>query len=340
MADSQASLLDQIRSGANRQLQLLAAGGLLPLPPEQIIPLQVGFTRGGDPELAQRALQSLKTLDPRVATPFLSQGAGEEELAFFAAEATHPQVVETILRRRDVPRRLLVGLAGRLPADLQEILLLRQDAIVEEPAILDALEQNPHLSNYSQRRIVEYRQHLLPRERTAWVPAQTEELVEEMDDVGLEAAVAVVRTLPVEGEIEERTGLSEGQIRMLPVPARLKLTRGAPRTLRNMLLRDSNSQVAVAVLRNNAMSDQEVEQAASNRSVIEDVLVEIARRREWVSKYNIAKALVLNPRTPLPTALRLVPKLSVRDLRDLARDRNVPDAVRAMALRLYTIKQR
>ena len=338
MADSQASLLDQIRSGANRQLQLLAAGGLLPLPPEQIIPLQVDFTRGGDAELAERALQSLKTLDPRVATPFLSQGAGEAELAFFAAEATHPQVVETILRRRDVPRQLLVGLAGRLPPDLQEILLLRQDAIVEEPAILDALEQNPHLSNYSQRRIVEYRQHLLPRERTAPVPWV--EVLEEMDDVGLEAAVAAVRALPVEGEIEERTGLSEGQIRMLPVPARLKLTRGAPRTLRNMLLRDANAQVAVAVLRNNAMSDQEVEQAASNRSVIEDVLVEIARRREWVSKYNIAKALVLNPRTPLPTALRLVPKLSVRDLRDLARDRNVPDAVRAMALRLYTIKQR
>jgi hypothetical protein len=339
VADSQVSLLDQIRSGANRQLQLLAAGGLLPLPPEQIIPLQVGFTRGGDPELAERALQSLKTLDPRVATPFLSHGAGEEELAFFAAEATHPQVVETILRRRDVPRRLLVGLAGRLPPDLQEILLLRQDAIVEEPAILDALEQNPHLSNYSQRRIVEYRQHLLPRERTAPLPVPLEEL-EEMDDTGLQAAVAAARTLPVEGEIEERTGLSEGQIRMLPVPARLKLTRGAPRTLRNMLLRDSNAQVAIAVLRNNAMSDQEVEQAASNRSVIEDVLVEISRRREWVSKYNIAKALVMNPRTPLPTALRLVPKLSVRDLRDLARDRNVPDAVRAMALRLYTIKQR
>lgn len=338
MADSQASLLDQIRSGANRQLQLLAAGGMLPLPPEQIIPLQVGFTHGGDPELASRALQSLKTLDPRVATPFLSQGAGEAELAFFAAEATHPQVVETILRRRDVPRQLLVGLAGRLPPDLQEILLLRQDAIVEEPAILDALEQNPHLSNYSQRRIVEYRQHLLPRERTA--PVYAPEELEEMDDTSLEVAVAAVRALPVEGEIEEKTGLSEGQIRMLPVPARLKLTRGASRTLRNMLLRDANAQVAIAVLRNNAMSDQELEQAASNRSVIEDVLVEISRRREWVSRYNIARALVLNPRTPLPTSLRLVPKLSVRDLRGLARDRNVPDAVRSMALRLYTIKQR
>jgi hypothetical protein len=52
------------------------------------------------------------------------------------------------------------------------------------------------------------------------------------------------------------------------------------------------------------------------------------------------KALIQNPRTPLPTALKYVPRLSVRDLRDLAKDRNVPDAVRSMALRLYRIKQK
>ena len=51
------------------------------------------------------------------------------------------------------------------------------------------------------------------------------------------------------------------------------------------------------------------------------------------------QALIFNPRTPLPTAMRLIPRLSVRDLKDLGRDRNVPDAVRSTALRLYRIKQ-
>ena len=32
------------------------------------------------------------------------------------------------------------------------------------------------------------------------------------------------------------------------------------------------------------------------------------------------------------------PALSVRDLRDMGRDRNVPDVVRSTALRLYRIK--
>lgn len=338
MAESQGSLLDRVRSGDNRQLQMLAASGLLPLPPEELVPLQVELARGIDPEVARRAVESLRTVDPRIVAPFLERLAGEEVLAFFAAETEHPLLIETILRRRDVPRPILIDLAGRLPADLQEILILRQDAILDEPAILDALERNPQLSGYTQRRITEYREHLLPQARR---PAPAAPGVqEEMSDAELAVAVEQVRQqAPAEGEVETETGLSEGQIRMLPVPARLKLARGAGRQLRTILLRDTNPQVALASLLGNPLSDQEVEQAASSRAVVEEVLEAISRKREWISRYNVAKLLVQNPRTPLPIALRLVNRMSVRDLRELSRDKNIADAVRSTALRLYRIKQ-
>ena len=259
-------------------------------------------------------------------------------LSWFAEETSHPVLIEAIVRRRDTPRPLLARLARRLPPDLQEILLLRQDAIVEQPAILEALEENPEVSTYTLRRIAEYREHLLPRERTPVVRAPV--VAEEMDEEELAEAIEAARELPAAGELEpERTRLTEGQIRMLPVPARLKLSRGAPRTLRLILLRDSNPQVAISVIVNNSLSDQEVEQVASSRSVVEEVLGLIAKKRDWIGKYNVVKALVCNPRTPTGTALRLVPRLAVRDLRELGRDRNVPDAVRSTALRLYRIKQ-
>jgi len=336
LADSQSSLLEQVRSG-NRQLQLLAAEGFLPLPPEELIPLQVELARGADPQVAERARETLLKVDLRIARPFLEREAKEPVLAFFAEEAKNPLLVETILRRRDAPRRVLAWLARRIPPDLQEILLLRQDAIVEEPTILEALEENPEVSGYSQRRIAEYREHLLPRQRSVPAPAPGPE---EMGDEELEQALDSVRELPATGEIEEKTGLSEGQIRLLPVPARLKLARGAPRSLRAILLRDTNAQVAVSVILNNSLSDQEVEQTANNRAVVEEVLETIAKKREWVGRYTVMKSLVCNPRTPLPTSLRLVPRLAVRDLRELGRDRNVPDAVRSTALRLYRIKQK
>lgn len=342
MADAQASLLDQVRSGTNRQLQVLAASGFLPLPPEDLIPLQVQFASSGDPELAAKASTALLEVDVRVAASFLERHAGAEVLAFFAASSSHPRLIETILRRRDVPRSLLIDLARRLPPDLQETLVLRQDAIMEEPEILSALEANPQVSGYVQRRITEYREHLLPRDRAA---ARHGELVplpeeDELDDEAVAAALEAVKAVPAEGEIEEKTGLSEGQIRMLPVPARLKLARGAPRTLRNFLLRDTNPQVACATLLFNNLSDQEIEQTAASRSVQQEVLETICKKREWVGRYPVMKALVHNPRTPLSMALKLVPRLSVRDLRDMAKDRNVPDTVRSVALRLYRIKQK
>lgn len=339
MADSQASLLDQVRSGGNRQLQVLAASGFLPIAPEDLIPIQVQFARSNDVELASKAAEALRQVDIRVAAPFLERQAGEDVLSFFASQASHPRLLETIVRRRDVPRRILVDLARRLPSDLQEVLVLRQDAIVEEPAILEALEANPELSNYVQRRIAEYREHLLPRERTARPLAPTE-YPDEIDEAAFAAEVqAVKKAVPAEGEIEEKTGLTEGQVRMLSVPARLKLARGAPRNLRTVLMRDTNPQVACAALLFNNLTDQEIEQTAASRSVVEEVLQAIAKKREWIGRYPVMKALIHNPRFPLPLALKYLPRLSVKDMRDLAKDRNVPDAVRSTALRLYRIKQ-
>jgi hypothetical protein len=339
VADSQASLLDQVRSGGNRQLQVLAASGFLPFAPEDLIPIQVQFARGNDVELASKAAEALRQVDVRVAAPYLERQAGEEVLDFFASQASHPRLLETIVRRRDVPRHILVDLARRLPSDLQEVLVLRQDAIVEEPAILSALEQNPDLSNYVQRRIAEYREHLLPRERSTRMLGESE-ILEEIDDATFAAEVAAVKkAVPAEGEIEEKTGLTEGQVRMLSVPARLKLARGAPRNLRTVLMRDTNPQVACAALLFNNLTDQEIEQTAASRSVVEEVLQAIAKKREWIGRYPVMKALIHNPRFPLPLALKYLPRLSVKDMRDLAKDRNVPDAVRSTALRLYRIKQ-
>lgn len=331
MAEGGNALIEQVRSGGNVELRRLAASGLLPLPPEDLVPLQVELARSADPEIAGLADGALAALDPRMLARLADQTPAHEVLSFLAERLRHPVVLEAILRRRDVPRPLLVSMARWLPADLQEILILRQDAIVEEPAILDALEENPQIAIYTHRRILEYRQHLLPRAAAALA-------IPEISDEAFVAAIEAVRAEPAAGEFDDHTGLSEGQIRLLPVPARMRLTRGASKPLRNILIRDPVAQIALAVMTNNGIPDTEAEQIARNRAVCEEVLAEIATRREWIAKYPIVKALVQNPRTPVVYSMRLVTRLSVRDLRDMGRDRNVPDVVRSTALRLYRIK--
>jgi hypothetical protein len=332
-------LVAQVLAGDSNELQILAAQGILPLGPEELIPLQVRLTDSSDPLIAEYARASLAVLDTRFAAAYLGGEAPPAVVAWFAEHNEIGALLEAILRRRDVARELLAAMARRLPSDLQEILLLRQDAIVEHPQILAALEENPRVTSYALRRIQEYREHLLPQERAAPapepMPAEVELTPEEWAEVQ-----RVQQTVPREGDVDDRTGLSEGQIRALPVPIRMKLTRGASRSLRNILLKDSNPLVAVSVLHNSAFSDDEIEQISSSRTVVEEVLSAIARKREWVARYNVAANLVRNPRTSVGIAVRLCARLSVRDLKPLGRDRNVSDAVRATADRLYKIKNK
>lgn len=341
-APAERSLVEEVLAGDNRALQRLAADGILPLEREELVTLQVKLAEGADAEIAARAHGSLSRLDTEFLLPYLRQEAGPDVLAYFARVNRDPVVVEAVLQRREVPVRVLVELAPVVGSDLQEILLLRQDLIVENPELLDTLETNPKLSRFARRRIAEYRQHLLGRPGPIAQPAPPIEGLDDLSDDErweiLDAVEDVREEVPGEGEVDTLTGLSEGQIRALPAPVRTKLARGASRTLRSILIRDPNPQVATSVLRGSGISEPEIELAAANRQVCEEVLTTIAGRREWASKYTIQQQLVRNPRTPVGIAVKFVSRMSVRDLGLLRNDRNVADAVRQTAARLHRLK--
>jgi hypothetical protein len=331
-----------VLSGTNRQLTLLAARGMLPLPPAELVELQVTLAGTDDSEIARLAAEALAGIEPGVLVPYLAE-APPAVLLWFAGHSRNRGIVEALLRRRDVPHDVLLVLAPQLPADLQEAFLLRQDRITAAPELLDALEANPQLSAYAQRRIREAREHLVASPAARPAPEEVagagEGRLGEADDREVAAAIEAARAVAPEGEVdEERTMLSEGQIRMLPVNVRLKLARSAPRTLRQFLVRDSSTLVAIAVLQSNPLTDQEVEQFAKSRNVVPDVLERIGKNRQWVARYPVMLALVQNPRTPLPMALGLMSRVAVRDLRNMAKDRNLPEAVRSAAMRLYRVK--
>ncbi len=338
---SASALVEQVLAGESFELRVLAAQGILPLPPAELVPLQVLLAHDQDRYLAEAARSSLAALDSRLASGYLASDAPPEVLRYFALEQDDASLVEVVLRRRDAPVSLLSEAAPRLSPDLQEVLLLRQDAIVDSPGILAALESNPRLSSFARRRIHEYREHLVTRTAApaVGVPSPGPALAEE-DELTPEEMEAIdqVRELPAGGETDRRTGLSEHQIRALPLPIRLKLSRGASRTLRNILIKDNNPNIALAVLANSAFAEDEIEQIAGSRSVVVEVLTTIPRRKEWLARYGVCLNLVRNPRVPPGVALKLMGKLGARDLRTLSKDRNVSDAVRVAAQRMYRIK--
>ncbi len=331
-------LVEEVLSGRKPELQRLAATGMLPIPPMDLIWLQVALAEGGAGDVAAQAVQSLREQDPKDLAKMIADGLDVAALPWLCQHLEHPLVIEASIRRRDIPRSLLEFIAPSLNPDLQEILLLRQDAIVQLPGILDALETNPQLSSFARRKASEYRRHLLRVDAVQETVEVDREEAEEATDEEVAEAIVMARKEPASGEMDRITDLSESQLRTLPLPVRLKLSRHAPRALRSILVRDNSPRVAVSVLENNQMSEAEVEQIARSRQVCEDVLRTIAGNRTWIRKYPIALALIKNPRTQVGVAIRLSSRLSVRDLRAISRDRNVAHAVRTACQRLYKLK--
>lgn len=333
------ALIQQVLSGDNRDLQVMAAQGMLPVPPDVLIPLQISLVKVGDEEVSQIAAAAIRSHDAEIVSKLLEHEEDEEVLAYCGLNLKHATIVETILRRRDLSRDLLAEMARVIDADMQEILLVRQDAIVECPGILDALEDNPELSRYSRRRILEYREHLIPRAGTVGPPPPQLQEIEDISYDELEEAIEKVREKePALGERDKLTGLTDSQIKALPIPARVKLTRGASRSLRNILIKDPNPMVCMSVIYNSPLSEAEIELIAGSRTVIDDVLVAIGRNRSWMRKYNIMHNMIRNPRAPIAMTMKLVPHMQMRDLRNLTRDRNIPNALRVLSQRLYRKK--
>jgi hypothetical protein len=118
------------------------------------------------------------------------------------------------------------------------------------------------------------------------------------------------------------------------VAERIKAAMQGSREERSILIRDPNRVVAAAVLSSPKLSESDVEAIARMTNVSDEVLRQIGTSRMWAKSYTVVAALARNAKTPVGVSLALLPRLSERDMRILATDRNVPEAVRLSARKL------
>ena len=87
------------------------------------------------------------------------------------------------------------------------------------------------------------------------------------------------------------------------------------------------------MLKNPRITDGEIERIAHLRNVTEEVLRQIGTRRDWIKIYSVIHALVGNPKTPQGVAMNFIPRLNNKDLKDLQRNRDIPELIRRSAKR-------
>jgi predicted P-loop ATPase/GTPase len=133
---------------------------------------------------------------------------------------------------------------------------------------------------------------------------------------------------------EERAQTILQRIQKLTVAERIQLALRGGKEIRSILLRDPNKEVSLTVLENPKITEQEVEIIARSRSIADEALRKITKKREWMRNYSIIYALVTNPKTPPGVALPLVSELKTRDLSILEKNRNVSEGIRNTAKKL------
>jgi regulator of extracellular matrix RemA (YlzA/DUF370 family) len=169
----------------------------------------------------------------------------------------------------------------------------------------------------------------------SWLPAERfGELITETAEEAKANFQRIVEAEKLQGEVSpERLSLIR-RIMFMNVKDRMKLGMKGDREARGILIRDSNKIVSSAVVNNPRITEQEVENIASMRTVADEVLRIIALNRAWARSYPIIHNLARNPRTPIPTVVNILPRIRTKDLKNLTQNRNVSEAVRKQAYRL------
>jgi hypothetical protein len=135
---------------------------------------------------------------------------------------------------------------------------------------------------------------------------------------------------PKHGDEARKHGLLQ-KIQQLSVGERIALALRGGQEIRSILLKDSNKEVVLTVLKNPRITETEVELVAHSRNIPEEALRAIHKNREWMKNYAINHALVNNPKTPPGIGITLVSGLRLKDIAILEKNKNVPEAIRAIA---------
>jgi hypothetical protein len=333
-----------------------AARGALPLPRVTLVRLWLALREDQVPEIRAHAESSLSGLGTEAVLEVLSdEQCSPEVLDHFAGKAIKdPAMAERIAFHRSVPGSALSTLAASGSADVIELVLTNQERLLRQPDLLSRLSLNPALRTVQRGRILELLDRATRRaspadetEDSAEEAADDEELPEELQeaarllevDIGeLYAASEILGSEEFEQSDDPEIRTAFQKIMMLNVAQKAVLAMRGGREERMILIRDTNKLVALGVLRNPRITDDDIQTIARLRNVTGDVLRGIGQNREWTKSYTIIVALVNNPRTPQGIATNFVPRMQNQDLKRLAGNKDVPELIRRMAKRTIDLR--
>ncbi len=348
-------LPESIRRFANpaapKPAKAMAAKGLVPVKGADLVTLLAQLAADADPDVAQTARDALSALPDAVLLPAVE---GKLHPSVAAALAVHfedrEDVLERLVQSAATPDETIVRIARTCSERLSEIIAVNQQRLLAAPAIVEALYKNKNTRMSTADRLVELcarngvELHGIPAFQ-AHVEAIMGQLIAEPTEEPLPSDLAFTEALNEDHdelaveidkvdkseEIKAKFKPLSFRIREMNTAEKLRLTIVGDAAARSILVRDPNKLVSFAAISSPSMTMAEAAGIAHSKEVGEDILRYIGNRKEWVRSYEIKRALLFNPKTPVGIALKFLGHLRANDLKALSRSRGIPNALKTAA---------
>lgn len=330
------------RRDAPLEARQMAARGALPLEPVELATVLFVLANDPDAGVKDTARKSLEDLPEHVLGTVLSGPAHPALLSFLArVHKENESCCEAIALNPATDDTTIVWLATLPQSRVVDIISQNQERMMRCEEIVDALGANP----LTGRAVIERILTFLGLEERETIDE------EEIDEAEAEAAVLemlgddmsnVAKLLAQENdddlEDEELESSLYAAVQKMSVMQKIKLSRVGGKEARALLIKDRNKIVSTSVLGSPKITEIEVISFAQNRSIGEELLRIISSNREWTKNYQIKVALVTNPKTPQPVAIKFINYLQDKDLRSLMKSKDVSSNISAQARRILTKK--
>lgn len=289
----------------------MCAGGV-PLAPEDRAELLAVLAADPDPSIAERAQGVLLTLPTESFVAALGRPDADPHLFKYCSEfaAEKPGIADALAKNEACPATLVTRAARHLTAAGIQALLDNMERLSSDSHLAEAL-------THSQAASAEQQALLAEIHKNEPIP------LKDLEDAAKEA----------EPDPVKRETLLK-QVAKMNVVQRLTLALKGNREARMILIKDPNKLVQRCVLQSPRLTDSEVESFSKMTNLSEEVFRVISLTRKFMKSYVIMKNLTSNPKTPLDISLHLLPRLSATDLKLLTTNKNIPDTLRSIALKL------
>ena len=306
-------VLQEMRRGnATREEKLAVCTGGVKLPAPDLAEILSVLAFDSDELISTRAQESILALPIENFVEALHRQQALEPLFEFAAKnlAAKPGIADALIKNKNCPAEHLVPLVQHLSALGVQSLMDELDRVSDSRELAEALEKSTSITLEQKNQLNELLSDAMP---------DMEALADALADA--------------EPDNERRKTLLQ-QISTMTVSQRVKFAMKGGSEARRTLIRDNNKVVQRAVLQSPRLTDQEVEAFASMTNLTDEILRLIGKNRNFRKNYNVVRNLLNNGKAPLDCSLGLLPMLNPPDLKKLGMNKNIPETLRATAVKL------